>query len=141
MSDTALDFGLASLIGLLGWFFGGMDGFIKVLLAFAVIDYFSGLAAGALVKHNLSSRAGFKGISKKCLMFSFVGIAHILDKYLLGNSQALKPAVCLFYIGNEGISIIENANALGLPIPRMLKDKFLGLKEHKKEDAAAWKAC
>ena len=141
ITDCGVDFGLASLIGLIGWFFGGLDGFVKVLLTFAVIDYLSGIAAGALVKHNLSSKAGFKGISRKCLMFSFVGIAHILDKYLLGDSQALKPAVCLFYIGNEGISIIENANALNMPIPRVLKDKFLGLKEHKKEDAAAWKAC
>ena len=67
-------------------------------------------------------------------MFSFVGIAHLLDKYLLGDSQALRVAVALFYIGNEGISIIENADALGVPFPKVLKDKFLGLKENSKAE-------
>ncbi len=63
-------------------------------------------------------------------MFSFVGIAHILDKYMLGDTQALRTAVCLFYIGNEGLSIIENADNLGVPFPKALKDRFLGLKAH-----------
>ena len=137
LNDTVADFLLGSIIGLAGWFFGGLDGFIEVLLAFAVIDYLSGMAVAAWVKHNLSSRIGFKGITKKCLMFSFVGIAHILDKYMLGNTQALRTAVALFYIGNEGLSIIENADALGVPFPKALKDKFLGLKAHhegKKEE-------
>ena len=129
VNDTAINFALGSIIGLAGWFFGGLDGFVKVLLTLTIVDYFSGLAAAIWIKHNLSSAAGFKGISKKCLMFSFVGIAHILDKYMLGDTQALRTAVCLFYIGNEGLSIIENADALGVPFPKTLKDKFLGLKE------------
>ena len=131
MNDTALDFALASIIGVMGWFFGGLDGFVKVLLTFTVIDYLSGMAVAIWVKHNLSSSVGFKGITKKCLMFSFVGIAHVLDKYMLGDSQLLRTAVCVFYIGNEGLSIIENADALGVPFPKALKDKFLELKSHK----------
>ena len=131
MNDTVIDFSLASLVGLIGWFFGGLDGFVKVLLVFASIDYLSGIAAGAWVRHNLSSAAGFKGIARKCLMFSFVGIAHVLDKYMLGDTQVLRTAVCLFYIGNEGISIIENADALGVPFPQILREKFLELKKHK----------
>ena len=131
MNDTALDFALASIIGVMGWFFGGLDGFVKVLLTFTVIDYLSGMAVAIWVKHNLSSSAGFKGIFRKCLMFSFVGIAHVLDKYMLGDSQLLRTAVCVFYIGNEGLSIIENADALGVPFPKALKDKFLELKSHK----------
>lgn len=130
MEDTIMDFGVASLVGLIGWFFGGLDGFVRVLITFAVIDYLSGLAVALWVKHNISSSIGFKGISKKCLMFSFVGIAHILDKYMLGDTQALRTAVCLFYIGNEGLSIIENADNLGVPFPKALKDRFLGLKAH-----------
>ncbi len=130
MEDTIMDFGLASLVGLIGWFFGGLDGFVRVLITFAVIDYLSGMAVALWVKHNISSSIGFKGISKKCLMFSFVGIAHILDKYMLGDTQALRTAVCLFYIGNEGLSIIENADNLGVPFPKALKDRFLGLKAH-----------
>ena len=124
VNDTTVDFAFGSVIGLVGWFFGGLDGFVKVLLTFAVIDYLSGLAVAAWVKHNISSSIGFNGISKKCLMFSFVGIAHVLDKYLLGDTQALRTAVSLFYIGNEGLSIIENADALGVPFPKALKDKF-----------------
>ena len=129
-SETAIDFMLGSIIGGISWFFGGLDGFVKILLTFAIVDYFSGLAAALWVKHNISSSIGFKGISKKCLMFSFVGIAHVLDKYMLGEAGVLKEVVCLFYIGNEGLSIIENADALGVPFPKALKDKFLGLKEH-----------
>ena len=120
MEDTAADFAVGASIGLFGWFFGGLDGFFKVLLTFAIIDYFSGLSVAAWVKHNISSTIGFKGITKKCLMFSFVGIAHILDKYLLGGTRALRTAVCLFYIGNEGISIIENADLLGVPFPKTM---------------------
>ena len=138
INDTAVDFLLGSIIGLAGWFFGGFDGFVKVLLTFAIIDYLSGLAVAAWIKHNISSSVGFKGISKKCLMFSFVGIAHILDKYMFGGSQAFRTAVALFYIGNEGLSIIENADALGVPFPKALKDKFLGLREHH-EDKKTYK--
>ncbi len=134
MNKTCIDFFYASIVGLMGWFFGGLDGFVKVLLTFSVIDYFSGLAVAGWINHNISSAVGFKGITKKCIMFSFVGIAHLLDKYLLGDSQALRVAVALFYIGNEGISIIENADALGVPFPKVLKDKFLGLKENSKAE-------
>ena len=129
ITDCTMDFLAGGIIGVFGWFFGGLDGFVKVLLTFTVIDYLSGMAAAIFVKHNLSSAAGFKGISRKCLMFSFVGIAHVLDKYLMGDSQALRTAVCLFYIWNEGLSIIENADTLGVPSPKALKDKFLELKQ------------
>ena len=135
MTDTVTDCGtnffFGSIVGLLGWFFGGLDGFVRVLITFTVIDYLSGIAVAIWVKHNLSSAAGFKGIFKKCLIFSFVGIAHVLDKYMLGDTQLLRTAVCLFYIGNEGLSIIENADTLGVPFPKALKDKFLELKSHK----------
>ena len=134
MQDTAADFAMGTVIGLIGWFFGGLDGFFKVLITFAIIDYFSGLSVAIWVNHNLSSSVGFKGITKKCLMFSFVGIAHLLDKYMLGGTRALRTAVCLFYVGNEGISIIEDADILGVPFPRILKEKFLGFKQHREDD-------
>ena len=127
MSDVTQDFAMGTIIGLAGWFFGGMDGFLKVLIAFAVIDYVSGTSL-AFVNGTLSSSAGFKGILRKCVMLSFVGIAHLLDKYLLGGTAVVRTAVILFYVGNEGISIIENADSLGIPIPQMLKDRFLRLK-------------
>ena len=131
ITDCTMDFLAGGIIGVFGWFFGGLDGFVKVLLTFTVIDYLSGMAAAIFVKHNLSSAAGFKGISRKCLMFSFVGIAHVLDKYLMGDSQELRTTVCLFYIWNEGLSIIENAETLCVPFPQIVRDKFKELKSHK----------
>ena len=69
VNDTTIDFTLGSIIGLAAWFFGGLDGFVKVLLTFTVIDYLSGIAVAMFVKHNLSSAAGFKGISRKHVRF------------------------------------------------------------------------
>lgn len=131
------EFSFGTVIGLLSWFFGGLDGFVKVLIVFMFFDYVTGIAA-AWVKHKISSSVGFMGIARKIIMFSFVGIANIIDD-LIGDSQTFRTAVCLFYISNEGISIIENSDALGIPIPHFLKDRFLQLrkdsdgKKHKKE--------
>lgn len=133
--ECGLDFITGGLIGSMGWFFGGKDGFMMVLLAFMVVDQCSGIAAG-WVEHKLSSNAGFHGILKKCVMFLLVGVAHLMDKYVLGGTEALKTAVCMFYIGNEGISIIENADKLGLPFPEYFRDHFLNMKKmnEKKEN-------
>ena len=132
MNDEVLDFMIAGIVGLLGWFFGGMDGYIKVLIAFSVIDYISGVCkAGA--EGKISSAIGFKGIARKVLMFSLVGIAHLIDKFLPGEKDAFRIAIILFYIGNEGISIIENADEMGVKIPKFLRGKFLKFTEHNEE--------
>ena len=132
MNDEVSEFLIAGIVGILGWFFGGLDGYIKVLIAFTVIDYISGVCrAGA--EGKISSAVGFKGIARKIIMFFLVGIAHIIDKHMLNDNQALKVAVCLFYIGNEGISIIENADKLGVPIPKILHGKFIKFTEHNEE--------
>ena len=124
---------IAGIVGLSGWFFGGLDGFIKVLITCTVIDYISGVCrAGS--EGKISSSVAFKGIARKIVMFLLVGIAHIIDEHMLGNTQALKTAVCLFYIGNEGISIIENAEKLGVPIPKFLHGKFLKFTETNEEE-------
>ena len=125
MTDNLIDFFSAAFIAIIAWFFGGLDGFIKVLIAFSVIDYLSGICAAVVKKQKLSSAIGFKGITRKVYMFILVGMAHIIDEHLLGNSQALRTAVCLFYIGNEGISILENALNMNIPIPTLLEDKIL----------------
>ena len=130
MTKDIIDFFTAGVIGLLGWFFGGLDGFIKVLLTFTVIDYFTGLAV-AYTNNEISSKIGFKGILRKSVMFSFVGIAHIIDKYFLGDTATIRTAVVLFYVGNEGISIMENAYTLGVPFPKVLRGHFL---QFSKED-------
>lgn len=107
--------------GWLGWFLGGCDGLLYALIAFVVIDYITGLMC-AISNHSLSSEVGFKGIARKVLIFLLVGIGHILDTQVIGNGSVLRTAVIFFYISNEGVSLVENAAHLGLPIPEKLKD-------------------
>ena len=106
--------------GWLGWFLGGCDGLLYALIVFVVIDYVTGVMA-AVVDHKLSSEVGFKGIFKKVLIFLLVGIGHILDTHVIGSGSVLRTAVIFFYLSNEGVSLIENAAHLGLPIPEKLK--------------------
>lgn len=121
----------AAIGGWLGWLLGGWDGFLYALVAFVVIDYLTGLMAAAVEK-KLSSEVGFRGIFKKILIFMLVGIGSILDRQIIGDGSVLRTAVIFFYISNEGISIIENAGRIGLPIPQKLKDILEQLKT--KED-------
>ncbi|MBQ6738159.1 MAG: phage holin family protein [Synergistaceae bacterium] len=134
MNDELSEFFIAGFVGILGWFFGGLDGYTKVLIAFAVIDYITGICrAGA--EGVISSQVGFKGIARKIIMFILVGVANITEQHLLGNAAGFKTVVTLFYIGNEGISIVENADALGVPIPKFLRGKFLSFtKQNKNKD-------
>jgi toxin secretion/phage lysis holin len=83
----------------------------------------------AVLEKKLSSEVGFRGIFKKVLIFAFVGIGNIIDVYILKNGSAIRTAVIFFYISNEGISIIENAAKIGLPIPQKLKDILEQLNE------------
>lgn len=107
--------------GWLGWFLGGCDGLMFALLAFVVIDYITGVMC-AVVDKNLSSAVGFKGVFKKILIFALIGIGHILDLYIIKNGSVMRTAVIFFYMANEGLSLVENAAHLGLPIPAKLKD-------------------
>ena len=109
-----------ALGGFLGWFLGGLDGFLYALIAFTVIDYITGVMC-AIVDKNLSSAVGFKGICRKVLIFLLVGIGHIIDAQVIGSGSVLRTAVIFFYISNEGVSLTENAAHLGLPIPEKLK--------------------
>ncbi len=111
----------AAIGGWLGWFLGGTDGFLYALIAFVVIDYITGIMC-AIVDHKLSSEIGFKGIFKKVLIFTMVGIGNIIDVQVLGQAGVLRTAVIFFYISNEGVSLLENAGHLGLPIPAKLKE-------------------
>ena len=107
--------------GWLGWFLGGCDGLLFALIAFVVIDYITGVMC-AINDHTLSSEVGFRGICRKVLIFLLVGIANILDVQVIGTGSVLRTAVIFFYISNEGVSLLENAGHLGLPIPQKLKD-------------------
>ena len=120
--------------GWLGWFLGGCDGLLYALLAFVVIDYITGVMC-AVVDKKLSSAIGFRGIFKKVLIFALVGIWHILDTYVIGTGSVLRTAIIFFYLSNEGVSLLENAAHLGLPIPEKLKSVLEQLHDRaEKED-------
>ena len=118
---TNIQIGISDIGGFLGWFLGGLDGFIYALVAFVVIDYITGVMVAVLEK-KLSSEVGFRGIFKKVLIFAMVGIGNIIDVHLIKNGSAIRTAAIFFYISNEGISIIENSAKVGLPVPQKLKD-------------------
>lgn len=119
--------GLTAVGGFLGWFLGGVDGFLYALVAFIAIDYVTGIMC-AIVERVLSSEIGYRGIFKKVLIFALVGVAHIIDQNIIGDGSIIRTAVIFFYLSNEGISIIENATRLGLPIPEKLRDVLEQLK-------------
>ena len=106
--------------GWLGYFLGGWDGLLYALIAFVVIDYLTGVMC-AISDKTLSSEVGFKGICRKVLIFLLVGIAHILDVHVIGSGGVLRTAIIFFYISNEGVSLLENAAHLGLPVPEKIK--------------------
>ena len=117
---TTVQVVFAGIGGWLGWFLGGCDGLLYALLAFVVIDYVTGIMC-AVVDKKLSSAVGFKGIFKKVLIFALVGIGHILDTHIIGSGSVMRTAIIFFYLSNEGVSLLENAAYLGLPIPQKLK--------------------
>ena len=124
----------AAIGGGIGWFLGGADGFLYALIAFVVIDYITGVMC-AIVDKKLSSEVGFKGIFKKVLIFILVGVGNIIDVQVLGEAGVLRTAVIFFYLSNEGVSLLENAGHLGLPIPAKLKEVLEQLHDRsEKED-------
>ena len=126
--------GVFAAIGLwLGLFIGPVNGLLIALIVFVLTDYVTGFAS-AVVRKELSSSVGFKGLARKVLIFLIVGIANVLDVYVLGANAVLRTAVILFYMCNEGLSIIENAGEIGLPIPKKLKDVLAQLRKKSGED-------
>ena len=123
----------AAVGGGIGWFFGELDGFFYALLAFVVIDYLTGVMC-AIADRSLSSEVGFRGIFRKVLIFVMVGAGHILDAQVIGSGDALRTAVIFFYISNEGVSLLENAAHIGLPVPEKLKDVLAQLHDLEKGD-------
>ena len=123
----------AALGGFLGWFLGGVDGFLYALIAFVVFDYITGVLC-SISEMNLSSAVGFKGICRKVLILSLVGIGYIVVVYVLGETGVLRTAVIFFYISNEGVSLLENAAHLGLPIPEKLKEVLEQLHDRATEE-------
>ena len=119
--------------GWLGYFLGGCDGLLIALAVFVVADYITGVMC-AVSDKKLSSEVGFEGICRKIIIFLLVGIAHILDVTMIATGSILRTAVIFFYLSNEGVSLLENAAHLGLPIPEKLKDVLEQLHDRAEKD-------
>ena len=122
--------------GWLGYFVGGWDGMLIALVVLMALDYITGVRC-AIADHKLSSSVGFKGICKKVFILMLVGVANIVDVHVVGSGSALRAAVICFYLSNEGVSILENAGHIGLPIPEKLKvvlEQLHGRSDEKKDE-------
>nr|WP_288828371.1 phage holin family protein [uncultured Clostridium sp.] len=135
MKDVAntMQYVFAAMGGSLGAVLGGFDGFLYALIVFVVVDYMTGVMVGILNK-KLSSQIGFRGIFKKVVIFSLVAVAYIIDTNVIQNGSVLRTTVIFFYLSNEGISILENAALIGLPIPKKMKDVLEQLKENENHE-------
>ena len=123
----------AVISGICGFLWGQIDGLLYALIAFMALDYISGVIV-AITQKELSSEIGFKGIAKKVLIMALVAVGHILDVHVLGGGTVCRSAVLGFYIANEGISILENAAELGLPLPKKLVSVLKQLKDKEDKD-------
>ena len=131
-----IQFVFTAVGGWLGYFLGGCDGLLIALVVFVAVDYLTGVMC-AVSDKKLSSEVGFKGICRKVLIFLLVGIANILDMQVIGTGSVLRTAVIFFYLSNEGVSLLENAAHLGLPVPEKMKEILAQLHdraENEKED-------
>ena len=123
---TRIQIAITAVGGWLGCFLGGPDGLLTALIALAALDYLTGVLC-AIADRSLSSAVGFRGICRKALIFALVGVGHALDTQVAGTGAAMRTAVICFYLSNEGISVLENAARLGLPVPERLKDALVQL--------------
>lgn len=111
----------SALGGVAAYIWGPADALIITLVCLAVFDYITGVAKAA-IRRELSSGAGFKGLMKKVTIFVLVGLAALVDRIVPAANGAVRSAVIMFYIMNEGLSIVENAGGMGLPLPEKLSD-------------------
>ena len=130
---TKIQIAITAIGGWLGYFLGGIDGMLIALLVLMTLDYITGVMC-AIVDKRLSSAVGFKGIMKKCVVLMLVGVANIIDVHVVGTGSALRGAVICFYMSNEGLSLLENAAYIGLPIPDKLREILEQLHERKKKE-------
>ena len=136
---TKIQFAFTSIGGWIGYALGGRDGLLIALVAFMAVDYVTGVMC-AVVDKKLSSAVGFKGICKKVLILMLVGVANVIDVHIVGNGGALRGAVICWYLSNEGLSTLENAAHLGLPIPEPLKNALVqlhGRNDYQQQDNSA----
>jgi len=114
LKDFKIMLGLLGGVG--GWLLGGFDSLVYALVGFVAIDYITGLLR-AVYEKRVSSDIGFQGICRKILIFALIALGNIIDQYLIGSGSALRTMLLMFYLSNEGISILENASKMGVPFP------------------------
>lgn len=125
---------LSGAVGaIIGFLYGELNGLFIAIIALMAMDYITGILCAISTK-TLSSEVGFRGLVKKLMILIIIAVAHLVDAYIIGTGSALMTAVILFFAANEGISILENAALLGLPIPKKLKEVLEQLKEEDKEE-------
>lgn len=124
----SIQIGFTAFGAVIGSFIGGFDGFIIALIILMVLDYVTGVI-DAIVEHELNSKIGAIGILRKILMFVVIGVAHVIDVYVIKSPGVLRTATIFFYVSNEGISILENMALIGVPIPKKLKKMLAQLNE------------
>lgn len=115
------------------WLLGSWDMALKVLIAFMILDYTTGLLR-AWINKKVSSDIGLRGIARKAVIFVVLIVAVMLDRLLNTGTWVFRTLVCYFYICNEGISLLENCAGLGVPIPERLKDALVQLKDGEKKE-------
>ena len=126
--------GFCSVVGMItSYFFGGLDGLMHALFVLIAIDYVTGVFAAG-IKRELSSSIGYKGIKRKVTILLLVGMAHVIDRELLGNTVLIRDGVICFYLANEGLSILENAIVIGVPAPEKLKELLLQFHDKGKDN-------
>jgi len=130
---TKIQIAVSAIGGWLGYFLGGMDGMLIALIVLMSLDYISGVMC-AIIDKKLSSAVGFRGVCKKVFILMLVGVAHIIDLHVVGTGSALRGVVICFYMSNEGLSLLENAAHVGLPIPDKLKDILAQLHDRDKKE-------
>lgn len=131
--DTIIKTASGVIGAVIGFLFGEITGLFIAIIALMALDYITGVLCGIAAK-ALSSETGFKGLVKKLMILVIIAVGHLVDTYIIGTGSALMTAVILFFAANEGISILENAAMLGLPIPKKLRDILEQLKESGNDD-------
>ena len=125
--------GFCSLgVGAVSYIYGDLNGLLIALIIAICLDYITGLIKAG-IKKMLSSEIGFKGILKKVLIMIIVGLAHVVDN-CVGSGETWRNIAIVFYICNEGLSILENSIDCGLPVPDRLKNALLNMSESEVDD-------
>lgn len=112
--------------------FGGLDDMLQAILILMVLDYITGvIAAWMSPNKKLDSQRGFQGIGKKVVMLCMIALGYVIGH--ITNQIEIRDIVIWFYIGNEGLSILENVANAGVPVPNKLKENLAKFTEHKNE--------